>query len=68
MISDVLSDATVQIQRYLDQDDTYAGLILNDIKALQAHMITIRTRLDTPPDAREYTVPTLMAIYNHGDQ
>ena len=63
MISDVLSDATAQIQRYLNEDDTYEGLILNDIKALQAHMIAIKTRLDTPPDAEEYTDPTLMAIY-----
>ncbi len=50
MISDILSDAVVEIERYeREMPDVYAP-IKDTLGALKAHMTYIRVLLDTPPD------------------
>lgn len=51
-ISDVLSDAGAAIENYLEQEiwnDTYQGVIRQDIEWLLKRMDEVRAYLDTPP-------------------
>jgi arginyl-tRNA synthetase len=52
MISDVLSDAVVSIQEYLDHPGTrecYVGDVRKRIMKLMAAMTELRIELDAPP-------------------
>jgi len=52
MISDVLSDAVVSIQEYLDHPgtrDCYGGAVRKRIVDLMAQMDALRIELDAPP-------------------
>ena len=53
MISDVLSEAAVEIRQYLDSENTkqcYTGSIRNEIESLLSAMDDVRKKLDSPPD------------------
>lgn len=50
MISDVLSEAVDEVDRYLnDFEDMYRGSLRRDILALRDEMERMRARLDTCP-------------------
>jgi hypothetical protein len=55
MISDVLAEASTQIQSYLDEPDyahAYRGAVRERIKQLVVEMKTIQGELDTPPQSK----------------
>jgi len=56
MISDALSEAVDEIDRYLHHDHfdgVYAGDLRRDLKALRDQMDAMRRRLDLPSDPKE---------------
>lgn len=53
MISDVLAEASAEIQRYLDAPNSaYKGATRERIKQLVVEMKTIQGELDTPPQSK----------------
>ena len=49
MISDVLSEAIDEMDRYLDQSGLYTGKLREEIISLRNQMYAMRVKLDTPP-------------------
>ena len=49
MVSDVLHDAVLEIDRYLSWGDTYQGEELDAILRVRAQMDEVRALLDTTP-------------------
>ena len=58
MISDVLSEAVRDINRYLDDPENqrkmYGDDLLNDVRSLVAQMDGLRQKLDGPPPVRSH--------------
>jgi hypothetical protein len=66
MISDVLSDAVIRINEYLDDSSgTYEGNLRLRIQALVAMMDAIRAELDTPPTTEEIAAHDLKKARMH---
>ena len=58
MISDILSEAIRDINRYLNdpeyQREMYGDELLNDVRGLVAQMDGLRQKLDGPPPVRSH--------------
>lgn len=63
MISDVLAEASNQIQRYLDAlNSVYKGAMRERIKQLVVEMKTIQGELDTPPQSKPMNLSVSPAL------
>jgi hypothetical protein len=52
MISDILAEASAQIQRYLDAPNSLKSAMMERIKRLVVEMRTIQGELDAPPQSK----------------
>lgn len=65
MISDVLADAVLGLDRYLDDPlyhSVYQGELRDELVALRGVLDAMRQRLDQPPTAPEVSIETIKRL------